>query len=443
MITKTKQRDVDDINSSLDEILSDKQLYARKKRVRRTKEELKPNYVDPIEMERLIKSYYVTGELYSELADMIQKIGTRLGYAQNFINYCVDEQTEALTMRGWLKHNEINEGDIILSYNIQTRALAWSKVKGIYRAPYEGLMHHLKCEGLDALVTPGHKFVTSEDGLKTVENIKCTDYVVLNGLPVEDNTAVHSDEFVADLAPCRVMLTHEFVLSLTQSQRIKLIHTMAKSDEQNTSWSYNNEDKDLVDSFLMLCTLAGLTTSTELVQNVSELSSNNYYVVNIYNTQKTHCLGECIDFHGGSPGPEEDNKSNPTVHYSGTVWCPETEYGTWVCRRGSAIYTTGNSYKEEMIGDAIIKMMTALTRHRFKCDLGFNPFSYFTKVAYRAFQNRIKKEKKEHDTIHRYQEEVYELLTESGQIPHQKNTHAEDDGSDHYNEELSTVYRDE
>jgi DNA-directed RNA polymerase specialized sigma24 family protein len=53
-----------------------------------------------------------------------------------------------------------------------------------------------------------------------------------------------------------------------------------------------------------------------------------------------------------------------------------------------------------MIGDAIIKMMTALTRKRFKCDSGYNPFSYFTKVAYRAFQNRIKKEKKEHDTIH-------------------------------------------
>jgi DNA-directed RNA polymerase specialized sigma24 family protein len=75
-----------------------------------------------------------------------------------------------------------------------------------------------------------------------------------------------------------------------------------------------------------------------------------------------------------------------------------------------------------MIGDAIIKMITALTRKRFKCKSGYNPFSYFTKVAYRAFQNRIKKEKKEHDTIHRYQNEIYSLLTESGQIPFQKNS---------------------
>lgn len=91
-------------------------------------------------------------------------------------------------------------------------------------------------------------------------------------------------------------------------------------------------------------------------------------------------------------------------------------------RLGYAQNFINYSYKNEMIGDAIIKMITALTRKRFKCNSGYNPFSYFTKVAYRAFQNRIKKEKKEHDTIHRYQNEVYSLLTESGQLPFQKNT---------------------
>lgn len=87
------------------------------------------------------------------------------------------------------------------------------------------------------------------------------------------------------------------------------------------------------------------------------------------------------------------------------------------------------SYKEEMIGDAIIKMITALKRKRFMCDSGYNPFSYFTKVAFRAFQNRIKKEKKEHDTLHRYQDEVYSVLTESGNIPFQKNTRYEREDS--------------
>lgn len=104
-------------------------------------------------------------------------------------------------------------------------------------------------------------------------------------------------------------------------------------------------------------------------------------------------------------------------------------------RLGYAQNFINYSYKEEMIGDAIIKMITALTRQRFKCKSGYNPFSYFTKVAYRAFQNRIKKEKKEHDTIHRYQNEVYSLLTESGQLQAQKNTKFNTEYDDSYRAE--------
>ena len=81
------------------------------------------------------------------------------------------------------------------------------------------------------------------------------------------------------------------------------------------------------------------------------------------------------------------------------------------------------SFKTEMQGDAIVKMMTALRRKRFKCNAGYNPFSYFTKVAYHAFQNCIKKSKKDFETLKRYQEDVYEDHICSGYIPSKKNTH--------------------
>ena len=80
------------------------------------------------------------------------------------------------------------------------------------------------------------------------------------------------------------------------------------------------------------------------------------------------------------------------------------------------------SFKTEMQGDAIVKMITALRRKRFKCGAGYNPFSYFTKVAYHAFQNCIKKHKKDFDTLKRFQEETYESHVCTGQIPHKKNT---------------------
>lgn len=81
------------------------------------------------------------------------------------------------------------------------------------------------------------------------------------------------------------------------------------------------------------------------------------------------------------------------------------------------------SFKSEMQGDAIVKMITALRRKRFKCGVGYNPFSYFTKVAYHAFQNCIKKYKKDFETLKKYQEEVYEDYVCNGNMPSKKNTH--------------------
>jgi len=65
------------------------------------------------------------------------------------------------------------------------------------------------------------------------------------------------------------------------------------------------------------------------------------------------------------------------------------------------------SYKEEMVGDAIVKMFSALKNKKFKLDSGFNPFSYFTTIAFHAFINRIKKEKRHHETLNEYKEKVY------------------------------------
>jgi hypothetical protein len=79
------------------------------------------------------------------------------------------------------------------------------------------------------------------------------------------------------------------------------------------------------------------------------------------------------------------------------------------------------SFKSEMQGDALIKMITALKRKRFKCDQGYNPFSYFTKIAYHAFQNSIKKHNKDNETLKRYREEMYEEHMCSNNLPCRKN----------------------
>jgi len=89
------------------------------------------------------------------------------------------------------------------------------------------------------------------------------------------------------------------------------------------------------------------------------------------------------------------------------------------------------SYKDEMIGDAVLKMFSALKNKKFNVESGNNPFSYFTTVAFHAFINRIKKEKKHRETITKYQETVYfDKMTDSaGSVYINPETGVEDDNN--------------
>lgn len=88
--------------------------------------------------------------------------------------------------------------------------------------------------------------------------------------------------------------------------------------------------------------------------------------------------------------------------------------GSSICKIATGLSYAPNfinySYKDDMIGDAIVKMFTALKNKKFKVDSGYNPFSYFTTVAFHAFINKIKKEKKHHEIVQQYQENIYDQL---------------------------------
>lgn len=67
------------------------------------------------------------------------------------------------------------------------------------------------------------------------------------------------------------------------------------------------------------------------------------------------------------------------------------------------------SYREEMVGDGIIRMMKALISKKYNRSKGTNPFSYFTRIAFNAFRNRIKKEKHIHETHEKYRRELMSM----------------------------------
>jgi hypothetical protein len=72
----------------------------------------------------------------------------------------------------------------------------------------------------------------------------------------------------------------------------------------------------------------------------------------------------------------------------------------------------GYTYREEMVGDGIVRMFKALMSKKYDREKGTNPFSYFTRIAFNAFRNRIKKEKTINEAQEKYQQE-YMLMSEN------------------------------
>lgn len=97
---------------------------------------------------------------------------------------------------------------------------------------------------------------------------------------------------------------------------------------------------------------------------------------------------------------------------------PSEKIGTMIYKIANGLSHRPNfinySFRDEMVNDAIVNMLKALNGKKFDPSKGFNPFSYFTCIAFHTFCTRIKKEKKQREAIEAYQEENYPELMEEG-----------------------------
>lgn len=77
---------------------------------------------------------YMPGFEETELENPLKKIILKEGLkVQARLGYCVDEETEILTKRGWLKHNELQVGDIALTLNHEVGRSEWQPVLAVNR----------------------------------------------------------------------------------------------------------------------------------------------------------------------------------------------------------------------------------------------------------------------------------------------------------------------
>ena len=419
------------------------------------------------------------GRMTERLGMMFMMLVERYSSRSNWRGYCYDDQTELLTQRGWLRHDQINMEDKTLSHNMDDGHLVWSDIRHIYRNHYSGKMFKLDLIGLDALVTPGHKFVTTE-GLKEAELLKETDRLVLMGDSLKTSQASnYEDEFVeligwivtegnfywrnktprltiyqnegeyADrIRSClksvgakwsetkririekvqvafvlqkaltekvmevidgidrkKKILNYAFICALSEKQRDVLIETMIDGDGWRTNQrgslkiGYIQRDKEHMDSFAMLCTLAGRQIAVSPERAITQKSGKTtpIYTANIFSKKRRICRVENIDMHGAKRNGtvklgKHMNLNEPTIPYNGTVWCVQSDYGTLVVRRGRYIYSCSNTYRDEMCGLALTHL--SQVGLQFDESKSNNPFAFFTTTISHCFTRTLNLEKK-------------------------------------------------
>lgn len=117
-------------------------------------------------------------------------------------HWCVDDQTEALTIdRGWVTHDQLNVGDTILTLNHDTGESEWQPIEDMYQADVtDEPMVKMANLGHSSLTTPNHRWpVIDGNGnrvFRTTSTLRVADKIITAApvSPVEQ--AKHSDDLV-------------------------------------------------------------------------------------------------------------------------------------------------------------------------------------------------------------------------------------------------------
>lgn len=91
-------------------------------------------------------------------------------YSENYGEYlealrqCVDDKTEALTIEGWKKYNEINVGTLILTKNPNTGILEWQPIEKVNIYPdYDGDLYSIEDKTFSALTNGKHRWLCNHN----------------------------------------------------------------------------------------------------------------------------------------------------------------------------------------------------------------------------------------------------------------------------------------
>ncbi len=100
-------------------------------------------------------------------------VPTRVGFQ------CMSEDTEILGRDGWKKYDEVKEGDVIATFNMEKGFIEYLPVKHLFAREYKGIMYNLKNRISDQLISPEHRIVRKKFGSEQYVMEKIEDTIEL------------------------------------------------------------------------------------------------------------------------------------------------------------------------------------------------------------------------------------------------------------------------
>lgn len=328
-------------------------------------------------------------------------------------DYCVDTETEALTQRGWLRYDQIREGDLALAMDPETGLLDWQVVESVYRQHRKRTMVSMESQLHSSLTTPDHRWlVTDQAGRRswrTTETLGTGHRIPLAGPVAAPTAAKYDDDFVELVA---FFWTEGWVngqfgnACLAQSETANPVHTARiRGALQRLYGDPGRMRRGLGAMWNETPRADGVVTfrlskpvKDALLEVVPDMVLAPAFLIALTASQRTLLVERSLDADGwrttgnrvglaqrsearvrafemacildGRPVRTRQDgngmwsvnlvRSQVTlprnakvehVEYDGVIWCPTLKHHNWVARRHGTVYVTGNT--------DIVKLMLA------------------------------------------------------------------------------------
>jgi hypothetical protein len=241
---------------------------------------------------------------------------------------CVPLDSKSLTKNGWKSYEELNKGELILTYNIEKDELEWKPIINLNFFENAELVRMYKPTGFSIKCTPNHKWV-----VRRGNDYSITELIETKDLPKRSRIVM-----CAELKTENKILLEDFskfdnwtenVINMSSDQRkaflaASIIYdgwdkgTSSKIEGRHT-FGFVQKNSDHLDAGLLAAYLSGYYVSVndrDYITAASFIRNKKFHSVQNIKFEKVE---------------NED------------VWCPTTENNTWVMYQNGLITITGNS----------------------------------------------------------------------------------------------------